>query len=237
MPIPHNLIVFFHDFEQLPERSAEALATTTTTNPHFSQIRIDDAAARDLIADHAPHLADLYGRIRVPACRSDLIRLLALYVFGGLYIDIAMAYTSRFEKVFDFSKDVVLVRRDDNPAFRGRPHVANIVNSIMLCAKDSPFALACLKKAVFNVSSGMHNYMVNVATGPAVIHGTYNDMKADLDAGLMRFSEINGPHCRILRTPGVNNAWAEQQVEGIIDPGYFTAERPDQAAWRRMAGG
>ncbi|MBV9829229.1 MAG: FkbM family methyltransferase [Alphaproteobacteria bacterium] len=40
-----------------------------------------------LVERHFPEYTNIYSRIRLAACRSDLARLLLLYEYGGLYVD------------------------------------------------------------------------------------------------------------------------------------------------------
>jgi hypothetical protein len=46
-----------------------------------------DADVLPILDSSWPSYADLYRRIRIPACKSDLARLLLLFNFGGLYVD------------------------------------------------------------------------------------------------------------------------------------------------------
>src|SRR5262245_36599709 len=55
---------------------------------HFSQFfLIGDHDVLPLIDRYFPIYTDLYEKIRLPAAKSDVARLLALYEFGGLYVD------------------------------------------------------------------------------------------------------------------------------------------------------
>ena len=52
-----------------------------------TRLYCDDDAIQAL-AELDRRFVDLYTRIRIPACKSDLARLALLYKYGGLYIDI-----------------------------------------------------------------------------------------------------------------------------------------------------
>ena len=40
-----------------------------------------------MIGKYFPAYLEVYQRIRIPACKSDIARLVALYEWGGLYVD------------------------------------------------------------------------------------------------------------------------------------------------------
>src|SRR5438046_1721608 len=55
---------------------------------HFSNFRVlGDLEIEPMIARHFPEYQEMFGRIRIPTCKSDLALLLALYTLGGLYVD------------------------------------------------------------------------------------------------------------------------------------------------------
>src|SRR5882724_2567306 len=55
---------------------------------HFPQfLLMGDHDILPLIDRYFPMYIDLYEKIRLPAAKSDVARLLALYEFGGLYVD------------------------------------------------------------------------------------------------------------------------------------------------------
>ena len=55
---------------------------------HFPQfVMLGDHDILPLIHRYFPMYIDIYEKIRLPAAKSDVARLLALYEFGGLYVD------------------------------------------------------------------------------------------------------------------------------------------------------
>jgi hypothetical protein len=55
---------------------------------HFPDFRIiGDSDIEPLIARRFPKCLEVYRKIRIPCCKSDLARMLALHEWGGLYVD------------------------------------------------------------------------------------------------------------------------------------------------------
>jgi hypothetical protein len=56
---------------------------------HFPEFRV--LSNHDIVPlierRHSPPCADLFNRIRLPSAKSDIARFVALYEFGGLYVD------------------------------------------------------------------------------------------------------------------------------------------------------
>jgi hypothetical protein len=88
-----------------------------------------DADILDLLADWSPTLPALFNRIRLPACRSDLARLILLYEYGGLYVDahVGTASAERLTNVLErlSSKEFLLFDRIDQHQWDGDSHIVN----------------------------------------------------------------------------------------------------------------
>jgi hypothetical protein len=135
-----------------------------------------DADIVDLLSQWSPTLPALFNRIRLPACRSDLARLILLYEYGGLYVD-AHVGTASAERLTDVmerlsSKELLLFDRIDQHQWDGDCH---IVNYTIGARKHS----AALGKVIFtairnlerqeaaeSVTSDYVQYNIFVLTGP-----------------------------------------------------------------------
>ncbi len=233
--IPNNLIVFFHDKAALPDSFAQAFKTTTSANPEFKPLFLDDESTTKLIADNFPHFSDLYPRIRIPAARADIARLIALYVYGGIYVDIAMAFHTSASKLISPDDELLLVRRDDSPFYKDRKSAAHFVNGIIGAREQAPFILECLKRAYFNLRTGYHNYNVVAATGPHIITETYFQIDRDARSSIniKNFSEMQGAYFKMIRAPGVSNMWVVEQRNGVIPGIENVGSRPQDDFWTK----
>lgn len=55
---------------------------------HFPEFQvIGDREVEPLLAQYFPLYLESYKKIRIPTCKSHFARLLALYQYGGLYVD------------------------------------------------------------------------------------------------------------------------------------------------------
>ena len=100
--IPNNLIQFWHDKSNLPEPFKESHARTMRTYSGFHEIFADDAIAADLMKQDAPYLSEFYEHNRIPSSRGDMARLVLLYRYGGLMIDMSMAF---YRPIWDRTED------------------------------------------------------------------------------------------------------------------------------------
>ncbi len=236
--IPRNLIVFYHDKSDLPEPFASALATTQATNPDYSLIFLDDQSILKIIKDNFPHFSEIYPRIRIPAARADVARLIALYLFGGIYVDIEMAFHKPFADLLDPGEELLLIRKDDNPIFRGREQAANLINSVLGASKHSPFILECLKRAFFNLSTGYYNFSVHIATGPLMITEAYLQYKkvTNDSVRIKKFSNIAGKYFKMQPVAGITNSWVVEQRNGILTGTVENCSSPHSTVWKEAGG-
>lgn len=68
-----------------PEREADFKAMVADWTSKFPAFRVFSDADVEPLLD--PEFAALFRRIRIPACKSDIARLILLREFGGLYVD------------------------------------------------------------------------------------------------------------------------------------------------------
>lgn len=68
------------------------------------EIRIyNDAEARQLVVDNFPQLIKMYDSYRYPIQRTDIFRVLAVYVYGGFYFDMDMYCLKKLDELCSFS--------------------------------------------------------------------------------------------------------------------------------------
>ena len=83
-PVP--LIQFWHDASPPPDVAA-AMRSWTELNPRLARRLFDAGSARALVAAEAPSLLPAFDLAWHPAMQADILRLVALHAFGGLYVD------------------------------------------------------------------------------------------------------------------------------------------------------
>jgi mannosyltransferase OCH1-like enzyme len=65
-----------------------AVTNWMNLNPEFTHRLVDDEEAASLIDHHLPMYSDVYHHITIGAVKGDFIRVVLLYLFGGVYFDI-----------------------------------------------------------------------------------------------------------------------------------------------------
>ena len=231
--IPKNIITFWHENASLPPLFAENIKTTLKNNHGCNHLHLDDHDALALVEEFFPHLAEFYREMRIPAARSDISRLVALYLYGGVYVDVSMIINEAIHNHFDPTDQIFVVRQDTNPIFKNWPHAANILNGLIGAEKNSGFILECLKKSFTNLHFGLQNYSVSIATGPNLITETYLKICNNYKHTLKNYSELTDRLLTHTRIDGVNNTWVEQQMEGIVNPGFYSTQPLHDVIWAK----
>jgi hypothetical protein len=200
---------------------------------HFPHFRVlGDAEMEPMIAQHFPEYQDMFGRIQIPTCKSDLALLLALYVFGGLYVDCHCGITDP-EKIKNFlarldEYELILYDRDNSsrPDLHGRLFP---LNSVLFARPNSKIILDCATRAFRNCAAeweaekknGFIEYNIWFLSGPGILHDRLlSPSRAELQedcAGKVLFipeGDSGAPIRRYMhnsyRVPGMH--WSERQL-------------------------
>jgi hypothetical protein len=113
-----------------------------------------DADVLPLLSDLRPDAVELYQRIRYPAARSDVARLVLLHTLGGLYVDCGCGLRDPgrlrgFVRKLEHHELVLIDRSRDRfprPAAERRP-----INSAVLARRWSPLVLDLLDGVLANL--------------------------------------------------------------------------------------
>jgi hypothetical protein len=140
---------------------------------HFSLFTDEDVIP--LLLGFGDDVSELYQRIRIPACKSDLARLVLLYNFGGLYIDAhcGLGSTKSLAELFLLlSKfEAVIFDKIQNHTYKGD---IRLINSAMCARRNSPIIKTLADRAINNLrrhynkeksSSQYQPYNIFVLTG------------------------------------------------------------------------
>lgn len=110
---------------------------------YFPDFRvIGDSDVEEIIAKRFPAYLEPYQKIRIPACKSDIARLVILYEWGGLYVDChcGVRDSKLISQLLVDLDTFELIVIDEDPKFwppaHRRPPV-NPMNGIMFARKSS----------------------------------------------------------------------------------------------------
>src|SRR5258708_39100868 len=80
-------MVMMFSYWDKPDQSPIA-AFVQEWRSHFPDFRIlSDPDVEVMIAEHFPQHLEMFRRIRIPTCKSDITILLSLHCHGGLFVD------------------------------------------------------------------------------------------------------------------------------------------------------
>lgn len=204
----------------------------------FSDFRVlGDSDIEAMILEHFPQHLELFRRIRIPTCKSDIAILLGLHCLGGLYVDChcAIADADAVSRLLADSGDWELVLYNKDFASEPRPVGAlRPLNSVMVARRFSPIMLESAAMAFRNLhdhweverrAKGHVPYDIWTMTGPGLLEHTICipppamwELPGGLrpaHAGKVRFIQ-EGPDAPIVRyrhysyrLPGTH--WSERQ--------------------------
>jgi len=120
-----------------------------------------------LFEQHFPDFAEIFTRIRIPAARADLARLMLLYDRGGFYIDChyGIRRPEAVPTFFDALLRHEVVVFDRLPeAGPKRPDEMILCNGLILARPGSALILDCLRQAMANVEWLDRRLRMNLAT-------------------------------------------------------------------------
>jgi Glycosyltransferase sugar-binding region containing DXD motif len=155
---------------------------------HFPNFRVfGDAEVEPMIARHFPEYQDMFGRIRIPTCKSDLALLLVLYELGGLYVDCHCGVRDPDEIKYLSAKlveyELILYDRDNSsrPDLRGKLFP---LNSVLFARPRSKIILDCATQAFRNCvaqweaekENGFIGYNIWFLSGPGILHERLLDL-------------------------------------------------------------
>jgi hypothetical protein len=149
---------------------------------YFPQFQVlSDQDIVPLINRHLPEAAPLYPRLRLPAAKSDIGRLIALYAHGGLYVDCKCVIRDRLQlsrliKQLE-TVECIVVDRALWIEPRRLPLEHDLINSMILARPGRELLLRSAQRATKNLecqygmecSNGYVEYNIAALTGAYVL--------------------------------------------------------------------
>lgn len=101
-PIPKNIFTTSQfDKNNLPSEIQNNLNNTIKMNPEYKLFYFSDTDAEQFITSEFPEYINDYKSLVPGAYKADLLRLLLLYKFGGIYNDIGHVYLQPLNKILN----------------------------------------------------------------------------------------------------------------------------------------
>jgi hypothetical protein len=218
---------YWHDLDHSAIR--DMTAEWRSFFPEFQILSDNDI--KPLIDRYFSKYGEVYSTIRLPAAKADIARLLALYEWGGLYVDChcRVKDPEEIKSLIARLDELEAIFVDRILSYAPRPEGSHfLINSIIFARPRSQLLLMIAREALMNLQrqreieceKGFVSYHVGRLTGPDLITaavlqpGSDNrEIRADFGGRVMIIPEETAPvvrnHHRAYSTPGSH--WSERQ--------------------------
>ena len=140
-------------------------------NPHFSFKFYDDERCEQLIREHfAPCVAVAWSMLRAGAAKADLWRYCALYVHGGVYLDLDACIAGPLDRPSTDTVAEPLVGHSNADAFLYDAE-ANLIQWVLISSPGHPVLRRTIELSVARILAREPN--IFIATGPSVFTDAY----------------------------------------------------------------
>jgi hypothetical protein len=142
-----------HDSGSMDRDAASALPMKAEWQAEFSDFKVyDDSAVLPLLTRWGDDVPELFRRIRMPSCKSDIARLALLLEFGGLYIDAhtGVGANAALSRLINRLTECEVVLFDLTNKHNGAGDIS-IANGAIYCRPRSPVVEMLLSTAIGNI--------------------------------------------------------------------------------------
>lgn len=126
-------------------------------NPDYCYRLITDEIGRSLIIKNFnKDILDAFDKLEIGSAKGDFLRYIAIYLYGGIYLDLDSSISDKIDKFIDHKLDHYLIW--DN--------LSNFINTPLISKPYNPIIF----KLINEVAKRINNYEENIflATGPTV---------------------------------------------------------------------
>lgn len=171
-------------------------------NPDYEYMFFDDHDATELVykfsQDSRKVIATCYDKVKPGAYKSDIFRLCALYIFGGIYLDNKVVCLCPLKDYLPKAKV-----RENTPWFGAGVDFDRryILNGIMMSTKQNPFILDYISTIVENIKGKKIGRCPLDVTGPGTFGETLNRLLSrDINEPFLDGEEYVTPESGIVET-------------------------------------
>ena len=172
--VPLNLIQFWHCV--MPSIMKRVTDRLVAANPEFTYHLFDEHKAEAFIQERFhPRVAEAYRRLIPLAYKSDLFRYCALYMYGGIYLDVGYECVNGFRLIHLLDGSFVL---DIRHRHYGAEHIG-VCNGCMVSQPRSLLLKRCIETVVDQVEKETFGRSVLHPTGPGLLGFVYEQVQPD----------------------------------------------------------
>lgn len=154
--IPKNLIQTFRTTELHPF-IYNNIQNILSQNPDYNYIFLTDADGEQLIREHFDEkVVSAFLKLKMGAAKADFIRYAAMYIYGGVYLDLDSSIAVRMSDFLPKDREFVFFY-DFNK---------NILQWCFMCAPKNKIIENIIHEMVSRIHNGEKN--IFIATGPTL---------------------------------------------------------------------
>lgn len=169
--IPKQVFLTYKDdYENLPEIIKSNIEYTKNRNPEYDIKYYSDNEAEIFIKENFPQYLEHYKTLIPGAYKADLLRLLLLYKYGGVYNDIGHKYLVPIDNVI--GSESLLVCKD-NPYRQDLPGYY-LHNAIIGSTPEHPMIKKAIEVIVENIENELYGENPLEPTGPGALGKAFN---------------------------------------------------------------
>ena len=136
-----------YPLHNVPKEIQYILNATITKNQEYLLIYFDDNDAKAFVHDHYPQYESILAKLNTGAYRADVLRLLIVYHYGGMYNDIGHSYLVPLREVISEGDEFIsAVEQDDRCE-------CNVHNALLGSYPKHPLLLHIIKSVCGGPSS------------------------------------------------------------------------------------
>lgn len=201
--IPKKIHFIYKDHD-IPEEYREYFGKNLALHEGWDVSIYNDAEARALLVSHMPEILALYDGYSLDVQRTDLFRIVVVYLFGGFYLDLDMLCLKSIDPLCEYS--LVLGEEktlsDEQCKELGIVHPLRIANYMFGSIAGHGFWLEVIKGFFKYADTKIvtENDVLN-STGPGLVTDIYHHNKNAFDD--LMLIKNNGLNC--LKACGSNS--------------------------------
>jgi len=161
-------------FNDLPNEIKNVLDDTLKMAPGYTQIYLDNTEFDMFLYEWYPEYLPIVKSLRPGAYQSDIIRLLLLYHYGGVYNDMGHTYLTPIS-YFILETDEFILVKDIYISLSG------IYNAFIATFKKNPIIKKMIKYIINNVKNKIYGYYIYDITGPTAIKNALHSLQINYD--------------------------------------------------------
>jgi hypothetical protein len=169
--IPKQIFLTYKsEFNELPQIVKDNIEKTKIINNGYEIRYYSDYEAIKFIEENFPEYLDDFNTLVPGAYKADLLRLLLLYKYGGIYNDIGNVYLEPISK-FISSDDTLVVCKD-----QGIPNLPPfyLYNAFIASIHEHPMIKKAIDVVIENVRNRFYGNTPLEPTGPGAFGKAFN---------------------------------------------------------------